>query len=397
MNYNRYITQFPKYTAYLLDGKVYVGGVMKAIKDNEVYEKPNEIKFPKGTQIVQVSYGWYHFIALDSKGYIWSWGTESYGITFGQLGQGKHIVPTETPIKIENIPKMKKVCCGMNHNICLDIYNNLWGFGKNDDYQTGFGDSKSNQYKPIKVKEGVSDIYVGKHSNTTFIITMINEVEAIGNNYYGNVGIGTKSFNVGRSFVSVKSLNGKGKISKIDSNSRSTFCLYENGDIYATGRVAYNGRSNTSKEFFKIDKKHNIIDLACMDCISTIFLTKQGEVYISKHNLKNRNTILEPWKNLNITLPKNIKEKLRNFIINGVYLRHTLNKMVLVWCTPRVIKKKKEMKDCSHCKKKITIGKEFKYKRKKREEKFNFHFECLRELSEDFQEEIKNKMKRDLL
>ncbi len=416
MSDNRYITQFPKYNAYLLNGKVWVGGASKVIKDNEVYENPDEIEFPKGTQIVQVAYGLYHYVALDSEGYVWGWGKEKYGNLFGQLGIGKHIGPTKTPTKITNMPKMKKVCCGSFYTLCLDTFNNLWGLGHNNHHQIGFGDSEKAQYKPIKVREGVLDVYAGKNSDTTFIININNEVEAIGWNLSGNAGIWPNSYNVGKSFTQVKSLNGKGKISKIDSNLLSTFCLYENGDIYSTGSPGTNGRNKNSCEFLKIDKRKNIIDLACLRYDSTIFVTKYGEVLMCIYDIAgtwgSNNVRIRQFENLNITLPKNIKGKLRNFNINGIYkhingkhyyddngdfVKYRGKKIVLAWCTPRAIKKKKEMKDCSHCKKKITIGKEFKYKRKKGEEKFNFHFECLRELSEDFQEEIKDKMKRDLL
>ncbi len=399
----------------LINGKVYKGGLYD--------DRLIKVKFPKGTpKIVHFSHGLFHCMAIDYKGGIWGWALTNYEDDManckGQLGLGKGIKAPRIPTKLQNINKMKKVYCGMNHTLCLDRYNKLWGFGENKVFQTGFGDSKSKQYKPIIVREGVSDIYAGKNSNTTFIINMNNEVEVIGRNAYGQAGIDSRDRIVGKSFVSVKSLNGKGKIQKIVSNARAAFCLFENGELYSTGRLGYNGRDTSSKEFFKIDKKYNIIDLACVKESATIFLTKYGEVLICQFILDSTdyNDIgLSVWGNLDVIIPENIKEKPHNFNIHGDFIKCFETKTMILWCTPRVIKKKKEMKECSHCKKKILVGKEFFYKRRPittchydkkfnvltffldEKEKFIFHFECLRDLPEDFQEEIKDKMKRDLL
>lgn len=100
------------------------------------------IKIAEMNNIVQIETGIDHILMLDKNGDVWGMGDDS----FGQLGldtfteerikqmkvYGNFILRRETrPQKMKIPAPIKKMACGKNHTIMLDINNNVWGTGYN--------------------------------------------------------------------------------------------------------------------------------------------------------------------------------------------------------------------------------------------------------------------------
>lgn len=94
-------------------------------------------------------------IALDQNGIIWSWGINDAG----QLGLGdltNHNLPQKITTINENIIK---ISVGYEHTLALDSKGNLWGFGNNNSGQLAhYG--RDPIKTPIKILEQyiISDI-----------------------------------------------------------------------------------------------------------------------------------------------------------------------------------------------------------------------------------------------
>ena len=103
--------------------------------------------------IVSISAGRHHALALDSNGKVWSWGYNAYR----QLGLG-NTTSTETMAKEVNLTNVvdedgnpetiKQIEAGMYTSYILTNTGNLYSFGYNGHYQCGM---RGSYYIPTKV------------------------------------------------------------------------------------------------------------------------------------------------------------------------------------------------------------------------------------------------------
>lgn len=82
--------------------------------------------------IKQVSCGFRHTAAINSKGDLYTWGEGKHG----QLGQSS-FDNTDVPKKLDLTIKVEKVECGASHTIILDDKGKLFAFGNNRYGQLG--------------------------------------------------------------------------------------------------------------------------------------------------------------------------------------------------------------------------------------------------------------------
>ena len=96
----------------------------------------------------QVACGDNHTEAIDSEGYLWAWGLNSHG----QLGlSGNASVATPTQVETKT---WSQVACGVKHTVAIDSDGHLWAWGLNDSGQLGLGFSEPSYFKPYPTKVG---------------------------------------------------------------------------------------------------------------------------------------------------------------------------------------------------------------------------------------------------
>ena len=146
--------------------------------------------------IVSISAGAFHTLALNNEGHIWSFGLNAKG----QLGNGGPIYTT-SPMKVQHpdnrtvLSNIGQIAAGTDHSFAIQNNGTLWSWGKNDGGQLGYG-SKSGNYYPAQVNTSsdtslsqVLAIDSGKAHSV--VLTKKGEVWAWGNNYSFQLGIGT--------------------------------------------------------------------------------------------------------------------------------------------------------------------------------------------------------------
>jgi alpha-tubulin suppressor-like RCC1 family protein len=92
--------------------------------------------------IVAISAGDGHILALDGNGYVWAWG---YNF-FGQLGN-RDDEDCTTPVKVQkgevfgggDLSDIVAIDAGSNHSMVIDDYGNIWVWGSNSGYELGLG------------------------------------------------------------------------------------------------------------------------------------------------------------------------------------------------------------------------------------------------------------------
>ena len=142
------------------------------------------------TGVISISVGGGHNEAIQGDGTLWAWG----GNEHGQLGNdGKANAqsywhgPCQTiPIKI--MDDVISVSAGCNHTVAIKSDGSLWAWGDGKDGQLGDG-TAAIKYTPVKVMDDVISVSAG--SDHTMAILSDNSLWAWGNNECGQIGDGT--------------------------------------------------------------------------------------------------------------------------------------------------------------------------------------------------------------
>jgi len=77
--------------------------------------------------IIQISCGIHHSVALDKNGNVWRWGT-IHDTLESESWEG---LPHDTPYMIEGLVDIVWIVCGQEYFYALDRHGRLWGYGSN--------------------------------------------------------------------------------------------------------------------------------------------------------------------------------------------------------------------------------------------------------------------------
>jgi RCC1 and BTB domain-containing protein len=197
---------------------------------NNTVKEPEIVNELCDQQIIDISYGKYHVLALTKSGKCYSWGYNNYG----QLGNG-----TQTD---DNKPKLinallneivVQIACANCHSFVLTKSGDLFGFGYNGEGRIGCGNN-TNQLKPIKTygfnNEKIVSIACG--TGHSLVLTDVRHVYSWGFNGSGQLGLGdTTHQNTPQKIL----LNNNQIIKSICCGYAHSLLLTIDGDIYAFG------------------------------------------------------------------------------------------------------------------------------------------------------------------
>jgi len=131
-----------------------------------------------------VSAGHSHVLAIRGDNSLWAWGDNR----FGQLGNGVSLCLVEAfiegfsePFKV--MDEVVSISAGAFHSLALRADGSLWVWG------SGLGVGNENQYSPIKIMSGVSAISAGR--SHSLAIKEDGSLWAWGDNSSGQLGDGT--------------------------------------------------------------------------------------------------------------------------------------------------------------------------------------------------------------
>ncbi|XP_070470422.1 E3 ISG15--protein ligase HERC5 [Equus przewalskii] len=87
--------------------------------------------------IIQITCGDYHSLALSKGGELFAWGQNTYG----QLGVGRTFASTPTPQIVEHLSgvPLVQISAGEAHSMALSMSRNVYSWGRNDCGQLGLG------------------------------------------------------------------------------------------------------------------------------------------------------------------------------------------------------------------------------------------------------------------
>ena len=316
------------------------------ISPKNIYELNNK-------NIIEVSCGNEHTLALSLKGDVYSWGSVNDGV-LGRKINNKNINGLAKPEIIQyftkNNIKIKHISSGSIHNLCLDYNNNIYSFGCSKGGQLGLEENKLLElYKEINNiddNETMSSNSANISSNTkikenkekNFYITEPQLIENLKN-------IEIIKISSGEAHNVAIASDGKCYVWGFGSNGQLGLGFCEDTYPPGTGMVKSRIFTPTLVKYFENDYK--IKNIFCGKTFS-IFLNKKDELFSTGINDLNQcgidnEKIIHPYFCYDITTPMKIEMFIRMKILNvSCGESHVLaiaeensNKMLFSWGSNR--------------------------------------------------------------
>jgi RCC1 and BTB domain-containing protein len=134
----------------------------------DIQSTPIKVKGLDSEDVVAISCGYYHSMALSKNGNVFGWGYNSEG-ELGISNDNNQNFPIR--INIMNGVLIKKIICGQYHSLLISTDGDIYAFGCNNFGQLGNG-NKMNQNFPLKIMNSNKFIDVASHSLSSISVAL---------------------------------------------------------------------------------------------------------------------------------------------------------------------------------------------------------------------------------
>ena len=241
---------------------------------------PKNILELNDKNIIEVSCGNEHTLALTEEGVVYSWGSTSDGVLGREsrgedwgVGVGK---PGIIPFFLKNDIKIRHISSGSIHNLCLDNKSNLYSWGCSKGGQLGFDEKELNviykqnneNYNQNSKTKNKSKSEIENDNNFCLkepkLIKSLKDIDII-------------KISSGEAHNAALSIDGKCYVWGLGSNGQLGLGFCE--DFFKCGEGLQKSRIFTPTVVKEFDKNNNIISKVFCGKTFTIFLNKNEELY----------------------------------------------------------------------------------------------------------------------
>ncbi len=213
---------------------------------------PTKILTPSLNPLVSLSFNQNYSIAIDETGSVWSWGDNKNG-ELGRGAStdtcGSSSIEPDCILtigQVDGLSDIVSISAGYSHTLALRNDGTVWAFGTNGDGELGNGDTNDSSV-PVQViwNENVNIVQVSAGSDFSCAIDNQGALWAWGKNNYGQLGQGIKGGDDQLTPIRVPFPNGV-EIASIATGKGHLLALDTNGTVYgwglnASSQVGYYG------------------------------------------------------------------------------------------------------------------------------------------------------------
>jgi len=138
------------------------------------------------SRAIQAACGVDHSLILTEDGDVWGCGRGEEGQLGVQLVEDTN---QKLPCRIESLKDIVLVSCGADHSMALDAFGRVWGFGENCKGQLGLGHC-DREYQPVEVSmlRGTLAVQVACGGAHTLVLNEAGQVYGFGGNEQQQLG-----------------------------------------------------------------------------------------------------------------------------------------------------------------------------------------------------------------
>lgn len=182
---------------------------------------------PQLNNIIEISAGANHSLALVSNGQVYAFGSNSHG----QLGINDADTRLNLPKLISDISDIIQISAGNYHSLMLTDQNRVYTCGYNINGQLGLGDN-IDRYTPVVIPTLENVISISAGNDYSLVLLNTGYVYSFGCNDKWQLGLDTElNYDVNIPTI-ISKLN---DIVQISAGRDSSFAVSDNGTIYAFG------------------------------------------------------------------------------------------------------------------------------------------------------------------
>jgi alpha-tubulin suppressor-like RCC1 family protein len=243
-----------------------------------------------GKKVVDISYGYKHWIARTVDGKVYTWGDNECG----QLGYADKSIPQPEspagpktqaePEMIETLKNLKviNIKCGAFHSLALTKRGQIYAWGLNNHGQLGIGSDSMFEIEPSIIDSSITCevvmISCGKwHS---LALTACGLVYGWGNNQFGQSGF---EIELNKTYKPVLITNLNMEIVRISCGETHSLSLAKDGSVYFFGKI---GKENKDLQEFphKLNHELKFSEIAShFNKSISVSCTIEGEYYVWGH------------------------------------------------------------------------------------------------------------------
>jgi alpha-tubulin suppressor-like RCC1 family protein len=181
------------------------------------------------SNVIAISAGQYHSLSLKNDGTVWAWGNNNSGELGNGTGNGLSLVP----VQVNNLINVIAISSGYSHNLALKSDGTVWAWGYNGYGQIGIGSlTPLFVTAPVQVSNFTDVIAIAGGYNHSLALKSDGTVLAWGNNSSGQIGIGSNTPSTVISPMQVSNLTNVIAIAGADGHS---LALKNDGTVWAWG------------------------------------------------------------------------------------------------------------------------------------------------------------------
>ena len=176
--------------ALLADGSVWAWGFNQygQLGNGKLTDSLVPVRTVGLPKIKAIAAGLIHSLALSETGQVWGWGTNTYG----QLGNSTTNLFGSTPVQTPGLNNIIKISAGQAHSLALDANGHIWAWGGNESGQVGNG-TNVHQLTPFLLPAPTNVVAIAAGALSSAAITSDGHIWTWGDNRDGQLGDGTKT------------------------------------------------------------------------------------------------------------------------------------------------------------------------------------------------------------